>query len=629
MKKTILILLTMLLFGQLSIADVVTEREARKKAAEFFSSMEAATKSSPVRAEDFTLVYSLKGTDTKSSSQSPSVYVFDRSGGGYVVVSGDDAAVPVLGWSSGGSFPKDNIPENMKAMLEWYDEIISYASSRGWKSASYSSPKAAGEKVLLSTAQWGQWSPSNDLLPEIDGKKPPVGCVPLAIGIIMRYHRWPEKGTGTLPAYESWDKDNGNYNHVDAVTLGHKYDWDKMPAVAHVYKTVTDEEKAQIARLMYDVAVMCETNFSQSGSGGLSTNVKLLPEYFGYDKSIKYLQRSTYPVNALGWEQIVKDEIDAGRPVLYSGIKTIGHAYVIDGYYDRYFSVNWGWHGTGYDSFPGYDVPIEDREDTGGYRYYYNLTPIEGHESDLVTYYKNQEMHTQIMPDSGEPERFSFFTGMDCISLLPSEFKIGERFWFYTSFRKDSAIEVPVQFRFDHFDRNGIFKETVSPVNEYNIRSGFSVPVFGCVISVKPEDGDRIVMMRFDDASGQWVEIEGPRRSKFIFTSRPLSELVEVGYEEQNGGAYPDNPKDFYVKAYKDLSWSIKNDSTGEILFPPVDGMKSIVGQENELSLIDVADRDDPDCDKFLIRCAVPSGSYTVSFYNPVTEEEMDIHLEF
>ena len=136
MKKTILFLLPMLLFGQLLIADVVTESEARKKAAEFFSSMEASTKSSPVRAEDFTLVYSLKGTDTKSSSQSPSVYVFDRSGGGYVVVSGDDAAVPVLGWSSGGSFPKDNIPENMKAMLEWYDEIISYASSRGWKSAS-------------------------------------------------------------------------------------------------------------------------------------------------------------------------------------------------------------------------------------------------------------------------------------------------------------------------------------------------------------------------------------------------------------------------------------------------------------------------------------------------------------
>ena len=628
MKKTILILLTMLLFGQLSIADVVTESEARKKAAEFFSSMEAATKSSPVRAEDFTLVYSLKGTDTKSSSQSPSVYVFDRSGGGYVVVSGDDAAVPVLGWSSGGSFPKDNIPENMKAMLEWYDEIISYASSRGWKSASYSSPKAAGEKVLLSTAQWGQWSPSNDLLPEIGGEKPPVGCVPLAIGIIMRYHRHPEKGTGTLPAYDSYDRANKTYNHIDALTLGHTYDWNQMPDVSNVKNTASAEQKAQISRLMYDIALMCETDFSPKESSTTLIKATLLKDYFGYDRSIQYLSRSGYPASALEWERMIKDEIDEGRPVLYSGIKSGAHAFVIDGYYDRYFCINWGWDGTGYSSLPGYDVPIEDREGTGGYRYYYNLTPIEGHEGDLNPYYKEQTMVSHIMPDKGGSVNYSYFNSMDFISYLDPNFKEGS-FIFVTSIKKNSDTVTDVQVRFDHFDRNGVFKETVSPVYEHSIGVGYSFGAYGCAVSEKPEDGDRIVMTMLNPASGQWEEVKGPRRSKFIFTSRPLSELVEVGYDEKTAGSYPSSPKDFYVKYYKDICWSVKDDSTGKALYPPAEGVYSNVGKETDLYLNDLTDREDPDCDTVIARIALPSGSYTVTFYNPVTEEEMNIQLEF
>jgi hypothetical protein len=628
MKKTILFLLPMLLLGQLSRADVVTESEARKKAAEFFNSMEAATKSSSVSEKDFTLVYTLKGTDTKSSSSSPSLYVFDRTGGGYAVVSGDDVAVPVLGWSTGGSFPKEDMPQNMKAMLQWYCEIISNASARGWKTASSSLPNSTGEKVLLSTAQWDQWSPFNDLAPSINGKKPPIGCVATAISIIMRYHRWPEKGTGTLPAYDS--KNGGAVTHIDAVELGHTYDWNQMPDAARLNRTATAEQKAQIARLLYDVAVMCEMNFAPSGSGSYIAKATQLVNYFGYDKNMKRLSRSTYPANNLEWEQIIKDQIDAGRPVLYSGSDELGgHAYVIDGYYDRYFSINWGWGGYTNEALPGYDVPIDEREGTGGNRYYYNLSPVEGHDSDLNPFYKYQVMMTDIMPDRGGVENPAYYQPMDYLTFLNKDIVEGKPSRIMTSLYKTSSTQTNVQIRYDLVDRNGVFKETISPVLEKGIRDGATFQLSDCALSSKPEDGDKVCLMLLNPSSGQWEEVKGPRRSKIIFTSRPLSELVEVGYEETSSSSSSySNPKDFYLKFYKDIFLTVVDNSTGTLLYDPYRGIYYVDG-ENDVSLIGLTDNEDSDCDTVLVRLAIPSGSYTVTFTNPVTDEEMKISLEF
>lgn len=46
-------------------------------------------------------------------------------------------------------------------------------------------------------------------------------------------------------------------------------------------------------------------------------------------------------------ERKLRGEIDANRPVLYAAFDSIGggHAFVIDGYKDDSFSVNWGWGG--------------------------------------------------------------------------------------------------------------------------------------------------------------------------------------------------------------------------------------------------------------------------------------------
>ena len=145
---------------------------------------------------------------------------------------------------------------------------------------------------------------------------------------------------------------------------------------------------------------------------------------------------------------------------------------------------------------------------------------------------------------------------------------------------------------------------------------------------MRPEDGDKVCLMLLNPSSGQWEEVKGPRRSKIIFTSRPLSELVEVGYEETSSSSSYSNPKDFYLKFYKDIFLTVVDDSTGALLYDPYRDIYYVNG-ENDVSLIGLTDNEDSDCDTALVRLAIPSGSYTVTFTNPVTDEEMKISLEF
>ena len=51
-------------------------------------------------------------------------YVFASPEGGFVLVSGDDCAVPVLGYSLASRFETKDMPENVKGWLEGYENDI-------------------------------------------------------------------------------------------------------------------------------------------------------------------------------------------------------------------------------------------------------------------------------------------------------------------------------------------------------------------------------------------------------------------------------------------------------------------------------------------------------------------------
>ena len=57
-------------------------------------------------------------------------YVFNvEQDKGFVVVSGDDRTVPVLGYGETGAFDVDNMPENMKAWLQGYVDQIEWLNA--------------------------------------------------------------------------------------------------------------------------------------------------------------------------------------------------------------------------------------------------------------------------------------------------------------------------------------------------------------------------------------------------------------------------------------------------------------------------------------------------------------------
>ena len=89
----------------------------------------------------------------------PSAYIFaDRNAGGYLVVSADDCAAPLLGYSESGSFDSESLPPQFEYWLGEYSRQIEYASLAGLP-AYDASPMSGvdGRKIvapLISTRWW-------------------------------------------------------------------------------------------------------------------------------------------------------------------------------------------------------------------------------------------------------------------------------------------------------------------------------------------------------------------------------------------------------------------------------------------------------------------------------------------
>ena len=605
MKKTALFVLALLMW-QFSSAKVFTQDQARQLAADFFSTATLQTKASPVSSDEVTLICTFPDATTKAGSSDPSMYIFERKSGGFAIVSGNDAVRPILGYSLDGHFDPGDMPDNLRTLLQWYSDIIAYADAHQWDAdVSWASANAPdpNQAVQLQTALWHQNSPFNDLVADINGKRPPIGCVATSIAIIMQYHKWPRRGTGTLPSYDYTMK--GVTYHVDGFALGHEYDWDKMPSdVSHC----TKEEAAQMSRLLYDVAVMCEMNFYPGGSGASGISALTLPEYFNYDKSVRFHRRKDY--STVAFEQFVIDEIDSSRPVCFSAASKGGaHNFVIDGYNGRYFSANFGWGGT-----------------SNGY---YTLSPVEGHEEDLIAFYRDQDVICRIMPDQGGDAQPVVFAGGSVD--LPRDFMLNEPFYLSNIVSNASPGSFRLDFGYVLYDRNGGVKEVISQERSAEVSSPnfTTLSRIECKITKSLADGDRILLAIKDPISGTWTPVAQPRSAMIVFTERPLSELIEVGYAENPKEPDTQNPqkkRDVFIHSYKDIIWEFQNED-GEWIFSNSRG--SGYWSPYDVSKADyMFDEEDGQCDKLVCEFWITSGTYRLHVYNPTNGEKMDIILE-
>ena len=539
MNKPIITIFLLLACLQAAFAGPVTPDRAQRVAESFFATQPQTRASGPARTR---LAWRL----TDKRSQSDLLYAFDNeTSGGYVLVAGEEAATPVLGYSLSGSFPAQEMPEAMRDLLDYYGNVLRLARERKWVATKTSDNLISSQFVRLKTAWWSQGDPYNRYCPVIDGKRCVTGCVATAIGIIMNYHRWPERGSGDLPSY-SYEY-RGVSNTVPGHSLGHKYDWEAM-------NRQEGRDDDQIARLLYDIGVMVEMSYTPGASGAASSYVRRLSQYFGYDKGMLYYSR-TEKTDAQ-WEQLIRDEIDAKRPVLYdaSSLKD-AHAMVIDGYSGRYFGINFGWGG-GYGAREGYSNPNKDG-------HWFLLTPVEGHEKDLATYYYSQGVNCNIKPDeNSEPDLTADAFALGNLGL-PVSFSVGQEFVFTQILYASRTV----QCEYVLFDEAGNIRERISEPFEVD---SYTTKEISCVISKQPDQGDWIAPVFIMDGK-RWIPNHN-RFAEFRFRKGSPQKEVLVGFFTEKDGNVSDflmntvrvgepilrdMADNLYFRCYKDFTWEL------------------------------------------------------------------------
>lgn len=605
MRKPIIILL-LLACLQPCFAGPVTPDLAQRVAESFFAAQPQTRASGTTRVK---MAWRLSDEETKADL----LYAFENeSAGGYVIVAGEDAATPVLGYSLSGSFPAQDMPEAMRDLLDYYGNVLRLARERKWVATKSGNSLISSQFVRLETAWWSQGDPYNRYCPVINGTRCVTGCVATAIGIIMNYHRWPERGSGDLPSY-SYNY-NGVSNSVSGHSLGHSYDWEAM-------NRAEGRDDDQIARLLYDIGVMVQMHYTPSASGAGSSYVRRLSDYFGYDKDIRRYSRNN--TTDASWEQVIREEIDAKRPVLYSGSRPEGgHAMVIDGYSGRYFGINFGWGG-GYGAREGYSNPNKDG-------HWFLMTPVEGHEQDLAYYNASQDIYCNIKPDAGgEPDWLSNANLHGNLGL-PYDFSVGQEFVLSQYIWTDKDYECVYVL----FDQAGNVKERISEP----FTSGY-FKAQTCVISKQPKQGDWIAPAFLVD--GKALVPNHSRFAEFRFQDTSPQKEVQIGFVTENADEFLTRSirstasslrdlKDYlYFRCNKDFTWELLKSADGstERLW----GSESVTSNYYEFYVKDADDR---------FRCLslfqedicyhlvhLDHGDYILRIKNPLTGESVSVNL--
>ncbi len=273
----------------------------------------------------------------------PTVYVFNTNGGeGFCVISADDLATPVLGYSDNGGFDAVNMSPSLKSWLDDYSRIISYARENGMTVSGAPVVPSLTTIQPITRTKWNQDAPYNDQCPSLNGQTTFTGCVATAMAQVLKVYSYPQKGEGW--AKYNWTNDNNKMLTLDFRKL--KFDWANMTDTYNSSST-TDQKKA-VSTLMKACGYACQMNYGTDASGAQTLNVgRGLVQNFTYDPAMLFRQRDYYGI--VDWMKLLHGELSLGRPVLYTGVtaNSEGHAFVLDGYdaSNGLVHINWGWGG--------------------------------------------------------------------------------------------------------------------------------------------------------------------------------------------------------------------------------------------------------------------------------------------
>ena len=414
MKLKLALFGLLILIGASTYAKQVDENIAQQIGRNFLS---AKTNSPQLKAASaLQLVYKAisKNINALESQQTRTLfYVLNASSNGFIIVAGDDNVSPILAYSNEGTFDPNKIPLNVAKWLEGYKTQIRNVIDKDiqanreitdeWrqlKSANIEAITATtGVNPLIKT-KWDQSPYYNALCP----KGSPTGCVATAMAQIMKYWEYPATGSG----FHSYN--HSTYGTLSANFGGTTYQWSSMP-------NIVESPNNAVAKLMYQVGVSVDMEYSPDGSSAYEIcldNAKncseyALKTYFGYKNTLKGVLKANY--SQTEWLNLLKKELDAGRPILYGGDGNEGgHCFVADGYDgNNYIHFNWGWSGycDGY-----FRIDALNPEGSGSPGFSSNQDAVIGIEPPTGTSetQNSLELSAEIIPSNNEILYLQAFT---------------------------------------------------------------------------------------------------------------------------------------------------------------------------------------------------------------------------
>jgi hypothetical protein len=268
--------------------------------------------------------------------------------GGFILISAEDKAVPVLGYDQTGRFSITNIPGNIQDFFNGYHAEISYLRNMpnltthpSWQAVRNGDfteflPNRPVSPLLQTT--WDQNWPYNSLCPTDNqgpGNHVYAGCGATTMGQIMKFWAHPTQGIG------SHSYTHATYGIQSANFGATTYNYASMP------NSLWFTANTQISTLLYHCGVALNMDYSPDGSGAQVSAVRpAFINYFNFESTAQTVYKNSY--TATNWDNVLKNELEAGRPIFYFGTDTSngGHAWVCDGYQGtNYFHMNWGWSG--------------------------------------------------------------------------------------------------------------------------------------------------------------------------------------------------------------------------------------------------------------------------------------------
>lgn len=302
------------------------------------------------------------------------------------MVAADDAVRPILGYSPSSPINPARLAPQLAGILDEYERHIEWVQqhdgcpyatdSAVWHQLEAGKPLPATKEVVvgpLLTTRWDQLAPYNELCPAGTA----TGCAATAMAQYMKFWNFPAAGEGS----HSYQSQHYGVRQADfAHTL---YDWDNM--ADSLTSLSPQAQRTAVATLMYHVGVADNMQYNTAAAGGSAANGlvgwpgvtsmdEALRQYFHYSANMQVITKSYGYTNAT-WRTALKNELDLGRPILYTGSAPEGgHAFVCDGYdHLQHFHFNFGWSGEG----DGY-YPVD------------SISPGHGGAGGNVTYTFNQ-----------------------------------------------------------------------------------------------------------------------------------------------------------------------------------------------------------------------------------------------